>query len=78
MIYIFEESIQNIWLTQKMMAIIYGVELPTINEHIKTIFKDRELLEDSTIRNFQIVQKEGNREVNRFFRTRRKNIKTTQ
>lgn len=56
---------ENIWLTQKMMAKLYDVELSTINEHIKTIFKDNELLEDSTIRNFRIVQKEGNREVTR-------------
>ena len=56
---------ENVWLTQKMMAKLYDVELSTINEHIKTIFKDNELLEDSTIRNFRIVQKEGNREVTR-------------
>jgi hypothetical protein len=56
---------ENVWLTQKMMAKLYDVELPTINEHIKTIFKDNELLENSTIRNFRIVQKEGNREVSR-------------
>ena len=56
---------ENIWLTQRMLATIYGVNIATINEHIKNIYKDNELEEDSTIRKFLIVQKEGNREVSR-------------
>ena len=56
---------ENIWLTQKMLAIIYDVSVPTINEHINKIFSDNELDEISTIRNFRIVQNEGNREVTR-------------
>ena len=56
---------ENIWLTQKMLATLYGIELNTINYHIKKIYEDNELKEDSTIRNFRIVQKEGNREVSR-------------
>ena len=56
---------ENIWLTQKMMATLYDVGLPTINEHIKKIYEDSELQEDSTIRKFRIVQNEGNRQVNR-------------
>lgn len=56
---------ENIWLTQKMLAIVYGVELNTINYHIKKIYEDNELTEDSTIRKFRIVQKEGSREVTR-------------
>ncbi len=56
---------ENIWLTQKMLATVYGVNIATINEHIKNIYKDNELEEDSTIRKFLIVQKEGNREVSR-------------
>ena len=47
---------ENIWLTQKMMATLYGVDVRTINEHIKKIYSDSELEEDSTIRNFRIVQ----------------------
>lgn len=39
-----------------MLATLYDVSLPTINEHIKNIFSDSELDEDSTIRNFRIVQ----------------------
>ncbi|MGM9850192.1 MAG: virulence RhuM family protein [Bacilli bacterium] len=56
---------ENVWLTQKMMAKLYDVDIRTINEHIQKIFSDFELLEESTIRNFRIVQKEGNREVTR-------------
>jgi hypothetical protein len=56
---------ENIWLTQKMMATLYDVGLPTINEHIKKIFTDGELEETSTIRKFRIVQTEGNRQVSR-------------
>lgn len=54
---------ENIWLTQKMMATLYGVGLPTINEHIKKIYSDCELEESATIRNFRIVQIEGSRQV---------------
>ena len=56
---------ENIWLTQKMLATIYDVSIPTINEHINKIFSDNELDEISTIRNFRTVQNEGNREVSR-------------
>lgn len=56
---------ENIWLTQKMLATVYGVNVATINEHIKNIYKDNELDEDSTIRKFLIVQKEGTRDVSR-------------
>ena len=56
---------ENIWLTQKMMAALYDVGLPTINEHIKKIYADSELEETSTIRNFRIVQTEGSRQVTR-------------
>ena len=56
---------ENIWLTQKMMATLYDVEVPTINEHIAKIYADNELGETATIRNFRIVQTEGSRQVNR-------------
>ena len=56
---------ENIWLTQKMMATVYDVDVRTINEHIKKIYSDSELEEDSTIRNFRIVQTEGTRQVTR-------------
>lgn len=50
---------ENIWLTQKMMATLYDVETPTINYHLKKIFDDSELQEDSVIRNFLITAKDG-------------------
>jgi hypothetical protein len=56
---------ENIWLTQKMMAELYGVEIHTINYHLKSIIDDGELDEKATIRNFRIVQFEGNRQVER-------------
>lgn len=56
---------ENIWLTQKMMATLYDVNVRTINEHIKKIYSDSELEEDATIRNFRIVQAEGSRQVTR-------------
>src|SRR5699024_9439328 len=56
---------ENIWLTQKMMAVLYGVDVRTINDHIKKVFADSELEESATIRNFRIVQTEGMREVRR-------------
>ena len=56
---------ENIWLTQKMMATLYDVDVRTINEHIKKIYSDLELEEESTIRNFRIVQTEGSRQVTR-------------
>ncbi len=56
---------ENIWLTQKMLAVLYDVELPTINYHIKKIFDDSELQEESTIRKFRIVQTEGERSISR-------------
>jgi hypothetical protein len=56
---------ENIWLTQKMTAMLYDVEVNTINEHIKKIFADNELMPEATIRNFRIVQTEGSRQVER-------------
>ena len=45
---------ENVWLSQKMMAQLYDVEVPTINYHLKKVFEDSELEEDSVIRNFRI------------------------
>jgi hypothetical protein len=46
---------EDIWLTQKMMAALYGIETHTINYHLKKIFEDAELEENSVIRNFRIT-----------------------
>ena len=50
---------ENIWLTQKMMATLYDVGTNTINYHIKKIFEDSELQEDSVIRKFRITALDG-------------------
>lgn len=55
----------TIWLSQKLMAELFEVDVRTISEHIQNIYKTQELTEISTIRNFRIVQQEGTREVNR-------------
>lgn len=56
---------ENIWITQKMLAVLYDVDVRTVNYHIKKIFKDSELQEEATIRKFRIVQNEGERQVSR-------------
>lgn len=50
---------ENIWITQKMMATLYEVDVRTINYHILKIFEDSELQEDSVIRNFRITASDG-------------------
>ena len=56
---------ENVWLTQKMMATLYDVSVPAINQHLKRIFADNELTRDATVKQYLIVQTEGNREVQR-------------
>ncbi len=50
---------ENIWLTQKLMAVLYDVDVRTINYHIKKIFADSELQENSVIRKYWITAKDG-------------------
>ena len=50
---------ENIWLTQKMMATLYDVDVRTINYHLKKIFSDSELEENAVIRNFRITATDG-------------------
>lgn len=56
---------ETLWLTQKMMAALFDVSVPTINEHLKNIYDSGELEQDPTIRKFRIVQLEGARNVTR-------------
>ncbi len=49
----------TIWLTQKMMAALFNVSIPTINEHLKNIFASGELTQDSVIRKFRITASDG-------------------
>ncbi len=66
-----EESIEiryedeTIWLSQKMMALLFDVAQPTINEHLTCIYESGELNCEATIRKFRIVRREGNRDVSR-------------
>lgn len=50
---------ENVWLTQKMMGVLYDVETNTINYHLKKVFSDSELQEDSVIRKFRITAADG-------------------
>ena len=51
---------ENVWLTQKMMGLLYNVETHTINYHLKKIFADGEIDENSVIRKFRITAADGN------------------
>ena len=50
---------ENVWLTQKMMGVLYNVETNTINYHLKKIFMDKEVDENSVIRKFRITAADG-------------------
>ena len=56
---------ETVWLTQKLMGVLYDVTVPTINEHLSNLFSQNEISKTATIRNFRIVQKEGGREISR-------------
>jgi hypothetical protein len=61
---------ETVWLTQKLMAALFEVTVPTINEHLANLYSQGEIVKGSTIRNFRTVQKEGRRKsVVRNFRT---------
>ena len=56
---------ENIWLTQRMMAVFYDVEVNTINAHLKKTYADGVLSEEAATRKFRIVQTESGRQVSR-------------
>ena len=56
---------ETVWLSQKQMATLFDKDVKTISEHILNIYNEKELDDSATIRKFQIVQKEGSREVTR-------------
>jgi hypothetical protein len=81
-----EQSIQTryeddtIWLTQKLIAKLFDVTVPTINEHLKNIYDQGELKREAIIRKFLAVQLEGKRDKNRsqcsfFYITKRKMLR---
>ena len=55
----------TVWLPQRLIAELFQVSVPTVNEHLANIYGDGELDTESTIRKFLIVQTEGNRQVRR-------------
>ena len=56
---------ENIWLTQKMLAVLYDVSISAINQHLKNIYGDHELEQEATVKKYLIVQQEGTRTVSR-------------
>ena len=56
---VFEE--ETFWLSQKRIADLFSVDVRTVSEHLQNIYTTGELQKGSTIRDFRIVQKEGNR-----------------
>lgn len=56
---------QTVWLTQKLIAELFEVSIPTVNEHLANIYDEKELDPTPTIRKFRIVQSEGSRQVSR-------------
>ncbi|MHA3684959.1 virulence RhuM family protein [Leucobacter sp. HY1908] len=55
----------TVWLSQKLMAELFGVDVRTVNEHLRGVYATQELDEEATIRKFRIVQREGSRDVQR-------------
>lgn len=62
---------ENVWLTQKLIADLFDVSIPTVNEHLKNIFETRELNENSVIRNFLITATDG-----KIYNTKHYNLET--
>ena len=58
---------ETIWLTQKAMAELFGVQTPAISKHLKNIFEEKELDETATISKMETVQLEGNRQITRLY-----------
>ena len=58
---------ETVWLTQKMLAKLFEVSIPTINEHLKNIFSSGELSESSVIRNFLITASDGKKYNTNFY-----------
>ncbi len=56
---------ENVWMTQALMAELFQVTVPTVNEHLKGIYGEGELPPAATIRKFRIVRLEGARQVMR-------------
>jgi hypothetical protein len=58
---------ETIWLTQKLIAELFDVDVRTVSEHLKNIFQSHELLENSVIRKFRNTAADGKRYLTRFY-----------
>ena len=56
---------ESIWISQALMAELFQLTVPTINEHLKNLYEEGEIEPDPTIRRFRIVRQEGSRQVAR-------------
>ena len=56
---------ETVWLSQRQLAALFDKDVRTVNEHIKNVYSEQELIDEATIRKFRIVQQEGKREVTR-------------
>lgn len=56
---------RTVWLPQRLIAELYQVSVPTVNEHLTNIYVEGELDREATLRSFRIVQREGDRDVSR-------------
>ncbi len=56
---------ENLWITQKAMATLFGVNVSDISKHLKNIYNDGELKREATVSKMEIVQDEGGRDVKR-------------
>jgi hypothetical protein len=68
----------TVWLTQKLIAILFGVDVRTVNEHLKNIYRQGELTKEATIRKFRTVQAEGSRQVTREIELKHARTKRTK
>ncbi len=56
---------ETLWLSQALIAELFQISVPTVNEHLKNIYEEGELAPGRTIRKFRMVRREGGREVSR-------------
>ena len=57
----------SVWLSQKMMAGLFGVDVRTVNEHLQNIFKTAELSQNTVIRKYRITAKDGKKYNTQFY-----------
>ncbi len=58
---------ETVWLTQKLIAVLFGVTVPTVNEHLKNLFSDGEIQEDSVVRKFRTTAADAKQYLTAFY-----------